>query len=211
MKDKEIIETTEKAVRKDEDNAGAFVNLLNQEQAELKKATIEEMRRLIKLPIENWLEDTGAIPQATTYYAELIGCINDSAEVLFNEDYRKLPKDSVVLTKEELEEKYEPSETFMAVSRELEELKESLKDSVVLPKKLYELYMNELHNYEVGKRNGSKETAEKFYDKICTNTCVFTTPPTVSEDYNKGYVQAMADHSERIDQVAKQFGVEIKE
>ena len=65
---------------------------------------IEEMSRLIKLPIENWLEDTDAIPQATTYYAELMGCINDSAEVLFNENYRKIDKDSVVLSKSELGE-----------------------------------------------------------------------------------------------------------
>ena len=66
------------------------------------KKQIEEMVKLIKLPVENWLDDTGAIPQATTYYAELMGCINDGAEVLFNEGYRKIDKDSVVLSKEEL-------------------------------------------------------------------------------------------------------------
>lgn len=65
-----------------------------------KEKQIEEMTRLIKLPIENWLEDTGVIPQATTYYAELISCINDSAEVLFNENYRKINENEVVISKE---------------------------------------------------------------------------------------------------------------
>ena len=65
---------------------------------------IKDMAELIKLPIESWLEDTGAIPQATTYYAELISCINDSAEVLFNESYRKVGEDEVVITKREYEQ-----------------------------------------------------------------------------------------------------------
>lgn len=65
---------------------------------------IKDMAELIKLPIESWLEDTGAIPQATTYYAELISCINDSAEVLFNESYRKVGDDEVVITKREYEQ-----------------------------------------------------------------------------------------------------------
>ena len=66
-----------------------------------KKKKIEEMARLIKLPIENWLEDTGVIPQATTYYAELLSCINDSAEVLFNENYRKINENDIVLSRSE--------------------------------------------------------------------------------------------------------------
>ena len=62
---------------------------------------IEEMARLIKLPIENWLEDTGVIPQATTYYAELMACINDSAEVLFNENYRKINENEIIIDRSE--------------------------------------------------------------------------------------------------------------
>lgn len=38
--------------------------------------------------------------------------------------------------------------------------------SVVLPKKLYEQYTNEFNNYEVGKRDGSKETAREILEKF---------------------------------------------
>jgi hypothetical protein len=65
------------------------------------KKQIEELARLIKLPIESWLEDTGAIPYATTYYAELMSRINDSAEVVFNENYRKITENEVVISKAE--------------------------------------------------------------------------------------------------------------
>lgn len=57
---------------------------------------------------------------------------------------------------------------------------------------------------------GSKETAEKFYDKINENICVFKLE-NKSKEYKDGYIQAIADICGRIDQVAKQFGVEIKE
>lgn len=67
------------------------------------RETIREMAYLIKLPIENWLEDTEAISPATTYYAELLSCINDSAEELYNAGYRKVPEGGCVLSKEENE------------------------------------------------------------------------------------------------------------
>ena len=53
-------------------------------------------------------------------------------------------EDSVVLTQEELEEKYEPSEKFMSFVRELEDLKQNLADKVVLSRRGYK----ELKHYE---------------------------------------------------------------
>ena len=55
-----------------------------------------------------------------------------------------------------------------------------------------------------------KKTAEEFYDKINENICIFKLE-NKSEEYKDGYVDAIADICERIDQVAKQFDVEIKE
>ena len=88
----------------------------------------------------------------------------------------KLPKDSVVLSREELEEKYEPSETFMAVTRELEELKESLADKVVLSRDDYgamEIKIEQLTKYAENERQlreyycneARKEMIEKIYRK----------------------------------------------
>jgi hypothetical protein len=48
MNDKEIIEITENAVRKDVDNTGAFANLLNQEMDALQKAMIEGKAKDLK-------------------------------------------------------------------------------------------------------------------------------------------------------------------
>ena len=55
-----------------------------------------------------------------------------------------------------------------------------------------------------------KETAEKFYDKVNENICVFQLE-NKNQEFTDGYAQAIADICGRLDQVAKQFGVEIKE
>ena len=55
-----------------------------------------------------------------------------------------------------------------------------------------------------------KETAEKFYDKVNENICVFQLE-NKNQEFTDGYAQAIADICGRLDQVAKQFGVEIEE
>lgn len=90
MKDKEKqieeIEVTEKAVRKNQDNSGAFVDLLNQEQAELQKAMIEEMATDIKDSLVKHFGKTVLYPYI--------------AQDLHNIGYRNC-KDKVVLTEKE--------------------------------------------------------------------------------------------------------------
>ena len=109
-------------------------------------------------------------------------CIfHEHAEKLYNLGYRKIT-DSVVLTKEELEEKYEPGEKFMAVARELEDLKQNLEDKVLLSREEYERLKGERKLCDncgtyfqsawtvcpkcgtkpSDYKRGSKETAEKF-------------------------------------------------
>ena len=161
----------------------------------------------------------------------------DALETIEKYHIKSCGKDSVVLTQEELEEKYEPSETFMAVARELEELKESLKDSVVLSKEEYEKLKNESidklfaddaffkeelkanedylrkranRDYiKLVKKQSSKETAEKFVDLVTDNGERQTLP---IED-NKGKVvdKAYIVPQSHLKKCAKQLGVKIKE
>ena len=145
------------------------------------KEMIEEMARLIRLPIENWLEDTGAIPQATTYYAELMGSINDSAEVLFNEGYRKIPKDAVVI-----KEEYYFRLCEMANCAPL--------DRPLIDKR--------------------KETAKEILQELWHSK--LETTIAVSSKHNKEDIKiaclAVVDLiRDKIQEIAKQYGVEIKE
>jgi hypothetical protein len=88
-------------------------------------------------------------------------------------------------------------------------------DSVVLSKAKYEMltacssYEGVMSKLKDEYIRGSKETAEKFYNKVNENICVFKLEIT-DENYNSGYARAISDVCERLDQVAKQFGVEIK-
>lgn len=54
-----------------------------------KEQQIEEIAKIIKAEYEQWLDTTGVIPKATTYYAECLGCAIDSAEALYNAGYLK--------------------------------------------------------------------------------------------------------------------------
>ena len=55
-----------------------------------RKDQIDEMTKLIQAEYEQWLDTTGVIPKATTYYAECLGCAIDSAETLYNAGYGKV-------------------------------------------------------------------------------------------------------------------------
>ena len=56
-----------------------------------------------------------------------------------------------------------------------------------------------------------KETATKFYDKFNENICLFELDKNVSEDYKDGYAQAIADVCGRLDDTAKELGVDLEE
>lgn len=44
--------------------------------------TRNKLIELIEKPIKEWLDQTSSIPKGTTYYAELMGCVQDSADEL---------------------------------------------------------------------------------------------------------------------------------
>lgn len=62
----------------------------------------------------------------------------------------------------------------------------------------------------IGADEIKKTAIEEFYEKINENTCVFTTDITKSNDYQEGYIQALADFVERIDQVKKQYDIDLE-
>ena len=84
----EEIEITEEAVRKNEDNAGVFVELLNQEQAELQKAMLEEMAIELIHSVGDWLH---------LWQAKSI------VNILLVSGWIKPSENSVVLSREEYE------------------------------------------------------------------------------------------------------------
>lgn len=53
-----------------------------------------------------------------------------------------------------------------------------------------------------------KGTANEFYNKVNENICSFKLE-NKSQEFIDGYAQAIADICGRLDQVAKQFGVEV--
>ena len=101
--------------------------------------------------------------------------------------------------------------------KDINYIRSYLQDSVVLSKEEYKRITKELvteqRATEIAKEyfeKMRKETAEKFYDKVNENICVFQLE-NKSQEFTDGYAQAIADICGRLDQVAKQFGVEIKE
>ena len=62
-------------------------------------------------------------------------------------------------------------------------------------------------NYNIGYERGSKETAEEILN---TEFFIFETENR-SEEYQKGYMQAVRECRSRRDELSEQFCVEIKE
>lgn len=115
------------------------------------------------------------------------------AEALYLLGYQKIDKDKqVVLTREE----YERLKLELAIEKKRA-------DESYTQKEVEEIIASK-------ERIKSKEIAEEFYDKVNENICVFRLE-NKNQEFADGYAQAIADICGRLDQVAKQFGVEIKE
>lgn len=80
--------------------------------------------------------------------------------------------------------------------------------SVVLPKKLYEQYTNELNNYEVGKRDGSKETAREILKLVDKKLDLYRNGVIGGSLYDDGYKSAVQEIKFSI---KKLYGVEVEE
>lgn len=123
-------------------------------------------------------------------------CKAEVATIIYGNNYRKIPEDSVVLSGEEYEmlvNQYKNLEikysNLCDNYRLCKDANETLKQNIIITR---------------------KEIAENFYDKVNENICVFQLE-NKNQEFTDGYAQAIADICGRLDQVAKQFGVEIKE
>ena len=111
-----------------------------------------------------------------------------------------LPENAVVLTREEFDR-------LNSCIKSEEEVR-AIMQQQMLP------MVRELTDKEVGTKLGTvaalvrKATANEFYDKINENICSFKLE-NKSQEFIVGYAQAIADICGRLDQVAKQFGVEV--
>ena len=152
--------------------------------------------------------------------------------ITFEELFGKVFENSVVLSMEELEEKYEPSKKFMAVARELEDLKQNLEDKVVISKEEHQILvktaqgkignmkatdflkacissgvMVEVSTEEQAKQayeKGSKETAEKYKVAMMLSIQEMQKYLEIDEEQAKILYHHNAE-------IAKQLSVEIKE
>lgn len=144
------------------------------------------------------------------------------AEKLIDLNYQKVSEDSIVLTKAEkqklLHEMYEQGRFDALADLEKE-------GKVVMSKEEYKIWFKK-DGYFLGYRDGENsavnyyetlalpskemETAERFYNKVNENICVFKLE-NKSQEFTDGYIQAIADICGILDQVAKQFDIEIEE
>lgn len=80
--------------------------------------------------------------------------------------------------------------------------------------KYYKQFLNFRHDFTIFEaiekeyEKARKETANEFYDKVNENICSFKLE-NKSQEFIDGYAQAIADICGRLDQVAKQFGLEV--
>ena len=160
---------------------------------------------------------------------------------LVKESYQKVDKDSVVISRKELEEKYEPSEKFMSVARELEDLKQNLEDKVVLSKEEYEKLLEQRRKarseqkrfkkkYLVLKLKRENELEELRQEIITLSQELVNSRKEMAEKFvnlltdngerqtlniedNKGDIcdKAYIIPQSHLRQLAKQFGFEMKE
>ena len=148
-KEKQIVEITKKAVRKDTDNTGSMVDLLNQEINEiLNNEKLEQLIHELKIAMCSY-ESCEDCPTSWCYTEEC-------ATMAIYKGYRKIDKDKeVVISKEEYElltndlDKGDYGDFERGYSQAH---KEMLKDCIESNKKAE----------QIGYEKGSKETAEKI-------------------------------------------------
>ena len=150
------------------------------------KEMIEEMAKEIS---KTWLVDLEGNTQDVCEVLDRVD-IESIAKELYEQGYRKLPKDSVVLTREELQENYVSKTLY----EQLQKVSLARKEQIdKLSKKLIE---------------ARKETAEKFVKKV--KKLLKKVDIIVDGDEGLvGYEESAVDKG--LTELAKQFGVEIKE
>lgn len=144
------------AVR-NENKAGAFVNLLNQEIASLQKAkAIEEMAKDLK----------ECLPSAWYWQKSVDSDTYCVAKHLYNAGFRKLLEDSVVLSKEEYEKRV-PFELYKVAkilyNEKCEELKQASKETV---EKIFDLVYDYGQDYFVEEKHMKENDFNQMLNQL---------------------------------------------
>ena len=129
------------------------------------------------------------------------------AEALYNAGYRKVSADTLILTENQLKKIIE------------EEYKKALKNKVVLSMEEYETLANQYKNLEIKYSNLSDNYRLcKDANETLKQNIIITRNETVEKILRDLYSEATSNVSEtvelttfQIEQLAKQYGVEIKE
>lgn len=189
--------------RKDKD--GAFVDLLNQELEELQKEKQIEVNKIIELirPL-NIVCDNNDCEKCPCSVENRLCTEERVARVIIEHYQPKLPKDSVVLSREE----YAELKHTKILLKELEKDKKFYQNAVLNNLKEIEKLENQLEQTR-------KETAEKIYNDIFAlinnakdkSSKIFGN----SSDYGKGYKNSVNHFNEHILELSKRYNVEIKE
>ncbi len=161
------------------------------------KQQIEEMRKIIYDDYKQWLDVTGVIPKGTTYYNECLGGAIDCANKLYNAGYRKLPENAVVLSREEYDELLARPLNAMG-DLVISKIKNKNKEKIEkLEKTINEEYAD-ISDYKDLVR---KETAREIFNKLFPD----------SRFFNDNDVILIWQVKDMLKELAKQYGVEIKE
>lgn len=138
----------------------------------------------------------------------LVGWARIAKEVL--KHYQpKLPEDSVVNTPTIQCETYSNGDMVVISREKYEELKQT-KSLLEFREETIKYLEDANIRYAEELENPRKEIAKEFYDKVNENICVFKLE-NKNQEYVDGYTQAIADICGRLDQVAKDYDIEIKE
>ena len=126
----------------------------------------------------------GCVPVLTDYSSSAKNDIslNEALNLIPDDDIRKIPEGSVVLTEEEFNE---------------------FRQTIITQSQEYTKRCNEMNDKIINARKEAvKEVLEKINEKLCTFKL-----ENKSQEYSDGYVDAIAEVCSILDETAKEFGV----
>lgn len=144
-----------------------------------KQQQIEEIAKVIPEKIKDPLDNSRYIIFGKSLRREI-------ARIYYNAGYRKLPKDSVVLSREEYERLVKTAQGKIGNMKSTDFLKACISSGVMVEAVSTEEQVKQAYE------KGCKETAEKFL-QLAYDRCL-----------EKSFIK-------KVEELAKQFGVEVEE
>lgn len=161
---------------------------------------IEEMAKVIPEKIKDPLDNSRYIIFGKSLRREI-------ARIYYNAGYRKLPKDSVVLSRKELNEEYVLIDTLIQCKEELEFIKRQknkLETRIAIKENDIGKLESEIDDLKYELKQSHKETVEKYNDGVVE---------FIKNLFDIGQIdfKTKIELLKENEKILKQFGVEIKE